>query len=858
MASILTSRRATVATVVAAVVMAFIAPVPAWAAQLVIAPSDDATVKESRPTSTYGTSQVLEVDASSRKDILLRFDVTGVGGASVTSATLRLYAVDSSSVGGALAIVPDTDWDQDAVTWSTAPAGTGGALGSLGPVSAGSWYEVDVSALVTGDGPVSLRISSTSSNGADYASTEHSNGNAPELVVVTGAPPVPDDEDPGAPGDLVATGVQATQVTLAWDAATDNIGVTGYDIHRDGGVIATVGASTGHVDTTVAPGTAYQYAVVARDAAGNTSEPSNTLDVTTPDAPPPGTFVVTRDGSTYHADSASTSFTGSLKSVVERALDDLDGAGGGTVQFTAGDFNLGSDHFEISDVTDVVFEGAGMGVTTIRNSTNQAADTEPFDAVRSDRLTIRDLTVQAGGSDRTTSDALDFDGGDDIVIDRVEVTDSRGRGIVFDGKDAVSSTGGTAERNIIRDCVITNVPRDGIQLLAASNNRIENCRISDVGAEGIRLHKSSATASQPNKTSDDNTVVGNTITGAADNGIAVTSGNRNTIRGNTVTDTGRDGIKVFTSTSGLGCDDNLVDRNTASGNRYGLIIADAACQRTVVADNDFTGNSAGPILDDGTGTIYTSSDVTAPSVPANLEATEVEATRVSLAWDASSDDVAVTGYDILRDGSLLDTVGATLTYDDTTVAPETSYEYTVRARDAAGNTSDPSDPVQVTTPPGPPVFVVAPSDDATVKESRPTSTYGTSQVLEVDASSRKDILLRFDVTGVGGASVTSATLRLYAVDSSSVGGALAIVPDTDWDQDAVTWSTAPAGTGGALGSLGPVSAGSWYEVDVSALVTGDGPVSLRISSTSSNGADYASTEHSNGNAPELVVVTSGP
>ncbi|WP_299442022.1 DNRLRE domain-containing protein [uncultured Phycicoccus sp.] len=852
-----TPARPAVAATLAAMLLAFVVPVPASAdTSLTFAPTDDATVREDRASTNYGTSPVLEVDGNPRKNAVVRFDVTGVGGGSVTSATLRLYTVDAARVGGDLTAMSDTGWDQDTVTWATAPPGDGANLGSLGRVTVGTWYDVDVTPLVTGDGPVSLRISSTSSNGADYASAEHPSGNAPELVVVVGTPPVPDDDPPTVPQNLEATDVQPSQVSLAWDAATDNIGVTGYDVLRDGAVVDTV-TGTSYDDTAVAPSTGYTYRVRARDAAGNTSAPGDPVDVTTPDAPPAGTFVVSRQGSTYEAMSASTTFTGSLKSVVESALAELNGTDG-TVRFLAGDFDLGSDHFEISDITDVVIEGAGMGVTTIRNATNEAADTEPFDATRSDRLTIRDLTVSAGGSDRTTSDALDFDGGDDIVIERVEVTDSRGRGIVFDGKDAVSSTGGTAERNVIRDCVVTNVPRDGIQLLAASNNRIENCQISDVGAEGIRLHKASSSASQPNKPSNDNTVVGNTITGATDNGIAVTNGNRNTIRGNTVTGTGRDGIRVFASVSGLGCDDNVVDGNTANGNRYGLIIADAECRRTVVADNDFGGNSDGPILDNGTGTIYTSSDGTPPSAPANLTVTETEATRVSLAWDASTDDVAVTGYDILRDGSLLATVGAVLTYDDTTVAPETSYEYAVRARDGAGNTSDPSTTVPVTTPPGPPVVVVAPSDDATVKESRPTSTYGASQVLEVDASSRKDILLRFDVTGVGGASVTSATLRLYAVDASSVGGTLTGVTDTTWNQNTVTWSTAPAADGATLGSVGPVSAGSWYEVDVSPLVTGDGPVALRITSTSSNGADYASTEHSNGNAPELVVVTSGP
>jgi len=100
--------------------------------------------------------------------------------------TLRLFNIDRSSFGGDFWIVTDPAWSQDTVTWGTAPAGDGGFLGALGRVDAGNWYEIDVTALVTGDGPVSIRISSTNRNGADYAATENSNGNAPQLIVVTG------------------------------------------------------------------------------------------------------------------------------------------------------------------------------------------------------------------------------------------------------------------------------------------------------------------------------------------------------------------------------------------------------------------------------------------------------------------------------------------------------------------------------------------------------------------------------------------------------------------------------------------------------------------------------------------------
>ena len=81
-------------------------------------------------------------------------------------------------------------------------------------------------------------------------------------------------------------------------------------------------------------------------------------------------------------------------------------AGGGTVSFTAGLFDLGiDDHFELHGIANITFEGQGMGVTTIRNFSNLPSDTEPFDIVGASNVTVRDLTVEAGGAFRSTSDA---------------------------------------------------------------------------------------------------------------------------------------------------------------------------------------------------------------------------------------------------------------------------------------------------------------------------------------------------------------------------------------------------------------------------------------------------------------------
>ncbi|MEV0614108.1 glycosyl hydrolase family 18 protein [Nonomuraea sp. NPDC050404] len=89
-------------------------------------------------------------------------------------------------------------------------------------------------------------------------------------------------------------------------------------------------------------------------------------------------------------------------------------------------------------------------------------------------------------------------------------------------------------------------------------------------------------------------------------------------------------------------------------------------------------------------------DTTAPSVPGNLRSTGVTNTSVTLAWNASTDNVAVTGYEIYRGGTLVTTVTGT-THTDTGLTASTAYNYTVRARDAAGNRSANSNSVTATT-----------------------------------------------------------------------------------------------------------------------------------------------------------------
>ncbi|XVS61377.1 PQQ-dependent sugar dehydrogenase [Actinosynnema sp. CA-299493] len=119
------------------------------------------------------------------------------------------------------------------------------------------------------------------------------------VVVRTDAPP-PDDEPPTAPGGLRPTGKSPTSVSLAWEASTDNVGVTGYVVHRDGTQVGTTDGPSTTV-TGLSTGTGYRFAVRARDAAGNLSAFGDEVivapgGVAPPGEPRPGAVTTVREG----------------------------------------------------------------------------------------------------------------------------------------------------------------------------------------------------------------------------------------------------------------------------------------------------------------------------------------------------------------------------------------------------------------------------------------------------------------------------------------------------------------------------------------------------------------------------------
>jgi chitodextrinase len=112
----------------------------------------------------------------------------------------------------------------------------------------------------------------------------------------------------------------------------------------------------------------------------------------------------------------------------------------------------------------------------------------------------------------------------------------------------------------------------------------------------------------------------------------------------------------------------------------------------------------------------TAPDTEAPSIPANITASNIGETTVTLNWTASTDNVGVSAYDVYRNGTLIGSTAFT-NFNVSGLTVNTTYTFTVRAKDAAGNTSASSAGTNVTT-----IDTTAPTVPTNVTASNETET----------------------------------------------------------------------------------------------------------------------------------------
>lgn len=165
-----------------------------------------------------------------------------------------------------------------------------------------------------------------------------------------------------------------------------------------------------------------------------------------------------------------------------------------------------------------------------------------------------------------------------------------------------------------------------------------------------------------------------------------------TITANASDDVAVSGVQFKLDSLNLGLEDTLAPYSiswdtTKTTNGSHLISATA---------RDAAGNTANASTINITINNQIQEDTQAPTIPTNLSAIAISPSQINLTWNASADNIAVTGYKIYRDGILIATT-TNISYFDTNLSPSTQYIYTTSAYDAVGNYSEQSSQVKATT-----------------------------------------------------------------------------------------------------------------------------------------------------------------
>jgi parallel beta-helix repeat protein len=196
--------------------------------------------------------------------------------------------------------------------------------------------------IMTSGSGESLRFSATNNsnpatNGRSYSYCIQGASSTPTTPADTSAPSLP--------GGMAATVVSSSQIKLSWSASSDNKGVTGYKIYRNGTLLTSTSATT-YQATGLVAATTYSFYVVASDAAGNNSAKSTTVSAktaaATSAAPPPTACASSPTSSlVVNVQDKGARGNGSANdtAAIQSAIDQVGGSGG-TVYVPAGTYMI--------------------------------------------------------------------------------------------------------------------------------------------------------------------------------------------------------------------------------------------------------------------------------------------------------------------------------------------------------------------------------------------------------------------------------------------------------------------------------------------------------------------------------------
>lgn len=576
------------------------------------------------------------------------------------------------------------------------------------------------------------------------------------------AVPASDTVRPSAPSGLTCTGVTTGSVTLAWNASTDDTGVSEYDVSRNGAVVGSSSA-TKYTDGGLAPNTSYTYRVTAKDSAGNVSEASPALTVSTAD-PDPGLILDDYDGSPlWPGTNDLNAWTGA-----NGFLNGSSGAGAVQDGALVLQYNnagwFGSDvNRDVSQYQDLVFriKGSKGGEQDsfklrIGNAYKLFSDFTSV-PITTSYQDIR-IDMEANGINRSSPGQLDLEfwygKAGTIFIDEIRFAGKssgtadtqppsapqglKASGVTSDSaavawsasSDNVGVTGYDVYRNgTLAGTVSAPGYTDGG--LSPDTAYVYTVRAKDAAGNlsefsaPLRVTTQAAgTEPEPpaRETSYEAESPVNTLSGGAaiadapgcsgGKKVGYIGNNGGVLRFNQV-ESSEAGNFVLTLYY-LTAEDRNADLsvNGAPASRVSLPstggwdtvgmkkidVSLHAGENTIqIANTD----GWAPDIDRISVNIP---DTEAPSVPQDLKAADVAESKVTLTWTASTDNVAVDHYEVFRDGAKVGSPSGS-SYQDSGLAPDTEYTYTVKALDAAGNASKSSNAVSVRTagssvPPG--------------------------------------------------------------------------------------------------------------------------------------------------------------
>lgn len=454
---------------------------------------------------------------------------------------------------------------------------------------------------------------------------------------------VDDTRAPTAPGGLQVTGVTQSDVSLSWAASTDDQGVAGYDVLRDGAVVG-FSPTTSHVDSGLSASVDYSYEVRALDAAGNQSPLSSPVVATTsdfvPDLTPP---------SIPTALAAPIVTESSVALTWTPSTDDVGVTG----------YELWRDGTLIASVASASHVDSGLS-----SSTAYAYSVVAFDAAGNRSALTAALEIITADAAPRPAEVIAF--GSSWAYDDGGVYPGAGWALPgFDDLSWPRGVGDLGTGNGDDTTVVTNQPTVWLRA------------IFDVD--------------------DPAAVLAFDIDLMADDGAVVFVNGVEVLRDNV----GAGPVDGSTAAAGYrwGAAEDLarpfsLPTGVLAGGQN--VLAVALVNGPGSSDLSFDLRA---VLTVGHGG---AADVAAPSQPTVVLATNVTPSSLQLSWTASIDDTAVAGYHVYRDGTPVATVTGS-TFNDSDLVAGTDYAYEVEAFDAAGNRSVRSTVLVVTTSAMPPV-----------------------------------------------------------------------------------------------------------------------------------------------------------